>query len=224
MKGAMKYRGIFFDFDYTLGDATEAIVAGFLYGLHTMGYPIPTRQDIRHTVGLVLKDGFTQVTGETDEDKRTEFAKLYRSVCTPVQIATAVLCEGCEALLTDLKGRGVKLAVVSSKPSGILTEILKARGVYDIFDSVIGPDQVPRPKPDPAGILRTLEATGLDSGEILYCGDTVIDAQAAQNAGVDFCAVLNGTTPAQDFAPYPSVHIAPSLPELQGWLTKEGRV
>lgn len=221
----MKYRGIFFDFDYTLGDATEAIVAGFLYGLHTMGYQtMPTREDIRHTVGLVLKDGFTQITGERDEDKRDRFAQLYRSVCTPVQIATAKLCDGCEALLQDLHGRGVKLAVVSSKPSYILTEILKAREIFGLFDFVIGPDQVPRPKPDPAGILRALEVTGLDVGEVLYCGDTVIDAQAGQRAGVDFCAVLNGTTPAGDFAAYPHVYIAPGLPQLQDWLTKEGQV
>lgn len=221
----MKYRGIFFDFDYTLGDATEAIVAGFLYGLHTMGYQtMPTREDIRHTVGLVLKDGFTQITGERDEDKRDRFAQLYRSVCTPVQIATAKLCDGCEALLQDLHSRGVKLAVVSSKPSYILTEILKAREIFGLFDFVIGPDQVPRPKPDPAGILRTLEVTGLDAGEVLYCGDTVIDAQAGQRAGVDFCAVLNGTTPAADFTAYPHVYIAPGLPQLQDWLAKEGRV
>lgn len=221
----MKYRGIFFDFDYTLGDATEAIVAGFLYGLHTMGYrTMPTREDIRHTVGFVLKDGFTNLTGETDEAKRDEFCKLYRSICTPAQIATAKLCDGCVELLQDLYRRGVKLAVVSSKPSSILNEILKAREIHGLFDFVIGPDQVPRPKPDPAGILRALEVTGLTAGEVLYCGDTVIDAQAGQNAGVDFCAVLNGTTPAADFAAYPHVYIAPGLPQLHDWLGKEERV
>ncbi len=221
----MKYRGIFFDFDYTLGDATEAIVTGFLYGLHTMGYQtMPTRAEIRDTVGLVLRDGFTQLTGERDEAKRDRFVQLYRSVCTPVQIATTKLCDGCEDLLARLRAQGVRLALVSSKPSYILSEILKARGVYDRFDSIIGPDQVPRPKPDPAGILRTLEATGLAPEEVLYCGDTVIDAQAGQNAGVDFCAVLNGVTPAPAFDPYPHVHIAPDLPELQSWLWKEGLV
>ena len=221
----MKYRGIFFDFDYTLGDATEAIVAGFLYGLHTMGYEqMPTRAQIQHTIGLVLQDGFTEITGETDEAKRTQFAKLYRSVCTPVQIATAVLFDGCQELLAHLRGKGVKLAVVSSKPSHILIDILKARGIFDYFDFIIGPDQVPRPKPDPAGILRTLEVTGLGKDEVLYCGDTVIDAEAGQRAGVDFCAVLNGTTPAEDFQDFPSVHIAPDLPELRAWLDKEGRV
>ena len=190
-----------------------------------MGYEtMPTRAQIRHTVGLVLKDGFTEITGETDEEKRTQFAKLYRSVCTPVQIATATLCDGCEELLKALRDRGLKLAVVSSKPSHILIDILKARGIFDYFDFIIGPDQVPRPKPDPAGILRTLEVTGLDKGDVLYCGDTVIDAEAGQRAGVDFCAVLNGITPAEDFAPFPHVHIAPTLPELQGWLLKEDPV
>ena len=221
----MKYKGIFFDFDYTLGDATEAIVAGFLYGMHTMGYEImPTREEIRGTVGFVLEDGFTWLTGEHDEEKRTQFAKLYRSICTPAQIATAVLCEGCEELRAHLKDKGLKLAVVSSKPAHILDEILKARNIYHYFDNVIGPDQVEKPKPDPAGILRTLEITGLKKEEVLYCGDTLIDAEAGQRAGVDFCAVLNGITHAEAFEIFPYAHIAPDLPELQAWLDREGRV
>ena len=220
----MKYRGIFFDFDYTLGDATEAIIAGFLYGLHTMGYPIPTREEIRLTVGFVLQDGFTRLTGVTDEAKRDEFCRLYRSIGTPAQIATAVLCDGARELLEDLHGRGVKLAVVSSKPKHILSKILERQGILDLLDFVVGPDQLPRPKPDPAGILAALEATGLGREEVLYCGDTVIDAGAGQNAGVDFCAVLNGTTPAEQFGPYPCVQIAPDLPALHAWLTGEGLV
>ena len=33
----MDYKGILFDFDYTLGDATEAIHQAFVYALTTMG-------------------------------------------------------------------------------------------------------------------------------------------------------------------------------------------
>lgn len=221
----MKYRGIFFDFDYTLGDATEAIVAGFLYGLHCMGWrEMPSREEIRQTVGLVLEDGYTLLTGDADETQRAEFTRHYRHICTPAQIATAVLCNGARELLERLRERGVKLAVVSSKPKPILTQILERQEVLSLFDFVIGPDQLPRPKPDPAGLLAALADTGLEKSQVLYCGDTVIDAGAAQNAGMDFCAVLNGITPAGDFSAYPHVHIAPDLPELQGWLDKEGLV
>ncbi len=40
----MKYDAVIFDFDYTLGDATEAIYAGFVHGLTAMGYPAPDRE------------------------------------------------------------------------------------------------------------------------------------------------------------------------------------
>lgn len=220
----MSYSGVFFDFDYTLGDATEAIVAGFLYGLHTMGYPLPTREEIRHTVGFVLKDGFTNITGETDEAKREEFSRLYRLICTPAQIATAVLCPGARELLEALHAKGVKLAVVSSKPGPILEKIFERQGVSHLFDFIIGADAVKKPKPDPAGILAALEVTGLEKGNILYCGDTVIDAEAAKNAGVDFCPVLNGTTPAEAFDVWPKVHLAPTLDDLRQWLVEGGRV
>ncbi len=217
----MKYRGIFFDFDYTLGDATEAIVAGFLYGLHTMGYPIPTRAQIQATIGLVLKDGFTQLTGVTDEAQREEFAQLYRLVSTPCQVATARLCDGARELLESLHARGVRLALVSSKPTPILSQILAAQGVAPLIDLVVGADKVVVPKPDPQGVLQAAAALELAPGELLYCGDTTIDAKTGRNARVDFCAVLNGTTPGEAFLAYPCVHIAPDLRELKTWLEEE---
>ena len=62
------------------------------------------------------------------------------------------------------------------------------------------------------GVLKPAE------GQVLYCGDTVIDAEAAQRAGVRFCPVLNGVTPAEAFAPYPWEHVASDLIELRRWL------
>ena len=55
----MNYKAVLFDFDYTLGDATEAIVAGFTYAFREMGLPIPDRDSIRGTVGLMLEDAYT---------------------------------------------------------------------------------------------------------------------------------------------------------------------
>lgn len=217
----MKYKGLFFDFDYTLGDATEAIVAGFVYGLYTMGYPLPTRKEIRGTVGLVLRDGFTKLTGEADPAKRDEFSDLYRLCSSPMQPKAAKLFPGAEELLRDMNGRGVKLAVVSSKPATVLRPVLEEKGILDCFDIVLGSDLVKNPKPDPEGILFAAQELGLEKAEILYCGDTTIDAEAGMRAGVDFCPVLNGTTPAEDFEGYPKVFLARNLPELHTWLKEE---
>ena len=41
-----QYRAICFDFDYTLGDSTDSIVAGFQYGFAKLGHPIPDRETV----------------------------------------------------------------------------------------------------------------------------------------------------------------------------------
>ena len=92
-------------------------------------------------------------------------------------------------------------------------------GLKDTLEFVIGSYDVTRHKPHPEGIFKALDRMGVSKEEFLYCGDTVLDAEAAQRAGVDFAAVLNGTTPGEDFAPWPCVQIARDLPELARALT-----
>ena len=53
---AMEYRGILFDFDYTLGDSTPAIVIGFQEGMSAMGWPAPTQEQVRPTIGMTLQN------------------------------------------------------------------------------------------------------------------------------------------------------------------------
>ncbi len=48
----------------------------------------------------------------------------------------------------------------------------------------------------------------------MYVGDTVIDAQAAANAGVPFVAVLSGVTPREAFAPFEKVAVLPNVGDL----------
>lgn len=216
----MRYQAALFDFDYTLGDATSSIYEGFRFGFQQMGYPIPTLAEVRGTVGRLLEDAFTDLTGEADPKKRKEFYRLFIDHVEHIQASTTVLLPGALDLLRFLHGKGVKLGVVSSKRSTILKETLEALGVLELMDYVVGGEQVKAPKPDPEGLNDGIAALGVDKAHVLYCGDTTIDAGAAQNAGVDFCAVLQGVTPVDTFAPYPAVHIAPDLFDLKNWLEK----
>ena len=43
----------------------------------------------------------------------------------------------------------------------------------------------------------------------------MIDAEAARRAGMDFAAVLHGTTPAEAFAAYPVKRIMNTLDEIR---------
>lgn len=212
------YPAVCFDFDYTLGDATDSIVAGFQHGLTKLGWPAPDREAVRATVGYVLEDAYTMLTGDDSPENRAKFRPLFLEVARERQREETTLFPGAVELLRGLRAQGVRLGIVSTKRSDTLEYVLERCGVRKELEFVIGADRVTRYKPDPEGLLMALQLLELRPAQLLFCGDTVLDAGAAKNAGVDFAAVLNGTTPARAFQDWPCVHIAPDLVELARWL------
>ena len=216
----MGFQGVFFDFDYALGDATEAIVAGFQYGFEQMGLPEPEREAVRHTIGMTLEDGYTTLTGDQRPEQRALFRKLYTEKAGPLQVPVTKLFPGAAERLDARRERGIPVGIVSTKKTAPRRDVLEARGGAHLLTSVVGGDQVSAPKPDPQGLLSSIAALGLTPGEVLYCGDTVIDGETALRAGAPFCAVLNGTTGAEAFRDrgLPCAHVAEDLWELARWL------
>lgn len=214
----MSYQAVIFDFDYTLGDATESIVAGYEAGLAGLGWPAPEREAVRRTVGYTLEDGYTMLTGDRDPARRAQFRALFVDRAHELQPATTRFFPGAAPLLDALEARGIPAAIVTTKRSDMLHRILARQKAEHWFRLVIGGEEVSAPKPDPQGLLRALDRLGVAPDAALYCGDTVMDAGAAQRAGVPFAAVLNGTTPADDFAPFPHVCLASDLWALKDFL------
>lgn len=214
----MTYRAICFDFDYTLGDSTDSIVAGFQHGLTSLGWPAPDREAVRRTIGYLLEDAYTLLTGDEDPARRAAFRPLFLEVAMERQRIETTLFPGAVELLHGLKARGIKLGIVSTKRSDTLEIILQRHGVLEDLEFVIGSDRVKKHKPDPEGLRVAMELLGVTEKELLFCGDTVLDAGAAKNSGVDFAAVLNGTTGAEGFRDWPCVHISPDLWDLKAWL------
>lgn len=212
------YRAVCFDFDYTLGDCTDAIVAGFQHGFTKMGWPAPSREAVRGTIGYMLEDAYTMLTGDGDPDRRAQFRPLFLEVAKERQRRETVLFPGAAELLRGLKARGVKTAIVSTKRGDTIECIMENHGLLHDLSFIIGSERVKLPKPDPQGLLEAMDRLETSPADTLFCGDTVLDAGAAQNAGCDFAAVLNGTTPAEGFAGFTPVHIAPDLPDLSRWL------
>ena len=214
MKG---YKAICFDFDYTLGDSTDSIVAGFQNGFRKLGWPEPDRETVRGTVGFLLEDAYTMLSGDENAENRALFRQYFIEVAMERQRKETKLFPYAGELLRLLKTSGVKAGIVSTKRGDTIEIIMENHGLRDTLQ-VIGSADVKKHKPDPQGLFLAMERLGVSAEELLFCGDTVLDAGAAKNAGCDFAAVLNGTTPADAFAEYPCVHIATDLEELANWL------
>lgn len=213
-----RWPAVCFDFDYTLGDSTDSIVAGFQYGLTRLGWPAPGREEVRATVGYLLEDAYTLLTGDEDPAHRAAFRPLFLEVARERQIRETTLFPGAAELLRGLKAAGVRTAIVSTKRGDTLHAIMERHGLLDCLEFILGSEHVQRHKPDPQGLLIASERLGLAPADILFCGDTVLDAGAARGAGCPFAAVLNGTTGADAFAEFAPLHISPDLPDLQAWL------
>ncbi|GAA4873640.1 HAD-IA family hydrolase [Saccharopolyspora cebuensis] len=94
------------------------------------------------------------------------------------------LFDGVRELLSDLRGRGVRMAVATGKSGPRARSLLDGLGVLGYFEHVIGSDEVARAKPAPDIVLRALELLDTPAHRAVMVGDAVTDLVAAREAGV----------------------------------------
>lgn|GEM_PF-451934 len=116
---------------------------------------------------------------------------------SPLDLLASHAQPGMQDFVRDLRGRGMKLGVLSDYPAEAK---LAALGVGGLFDSVLCA-QTPEVgvfKPDPRGILVSLDRLGVAAEHALYVGDRAeVDAVAAHAAGVA-CVILTSQKPAHN--------------------------
>ena len=130
------------------------------------------------------------------------------------QLNNTVFFDDTIAILQVLQHAGVKVGIVSTKYRYRIVDSFKANTSSMPVDEIIGGAEVKNAKPDPEGLELMVQKLGVEKADVLYVGDSHIDAQTAQNAGVDFAGVTTGTAAKADFEKYPHVFIANSLTEL----------
>lgn len=94
--------------------------------------------------------------------------------------------EGLRETLDALHGR-VELAVCTNRASS-MDMLLESFGLERYFSCVMTAGRVTNPKPDPEPLLKVLEQYGIAADEALFVGDSEVDRQAADAAGVPFVA------------------------------------
>ena len=117
-------KAVVFDFDYTLGDSTEGILECLSYGLERLGFPPAGREDMRRTIGLSLGPALEALTGCADRDKAAEFTRLFMEKADEVMVARSELFPGSEEVLRDIRSRGLRTGIVTTKASYRIWKIL----------------------------------------------------------------------------------------------------
>jgi phosphoglycolate phosphatase len=203
----MHYKGLVFDFDYTLGDSTDGIVICVNHALNQLGYAQAKRDLICRTIGLHLQEVYqVMVKAQGKEEKlgeEEEFSRLFIEKADRVMTENTRFFPGVLESLGQWKEQGYKLGIVTTKYRYRIEEILQKYQASNLMDAIIGADNVKRPKPDPQGLLWMASMWELPKEQLLYIGDSLVDAKTAQAAGVDFVGVASGTTTKEELQQYP---------------------
>ena len=210
----MKYTVYLFDFDYTLADSSRGIVTCFRSVLKRHGYTGDTDDTIKRTIGKTLEESFSILTGITDASQLEAFRQEYSKEADVYMNANTILFPDTLPTLTYLKKQGARIGIISTKYRFRILSFLKNHMPDDWFDIIIGGEDVTHHKPDPEGLLLAIGRLKACPEEVLYIGDSTVDAGTAAAAGVSFAGVTSGMTTAEEFQAYPYDRIISSLGQL----------
>lgn len=208
------YSYYLFDFDYTLVDSSEGIVGCFMRTFDELNMPRVPHETITRTIGLPMTEAVGRIIGTTDEERITDFINSYKIYADTYMTAGTHFYPSTLKTLSALHDAGKHIAIISSKTSHRIQEKFDRDGGAELIDFIIGNFELKNLKPHPEGLLMALERFGAEKSEALYVGDNLVDAQAAQNAGVDFAGVTTGTTKREQLESYPHVGIMSDLSML----------
>ena len=206
------YDAYIFDFDYTLADATEPVVGSFLYALEKMNLQKSSRQDIINTIGIPIGESYTILTGDDSEEGIELFKKYQKEKSDEITVPNTVFIGDAKEVLQILKNRGKKIGIVSSRWGQRINDIFENLNSRELIDFIIGTEHVENYKPNPEGLFKMIDM--MDAKNPLYIGDSYIDAQAAQNAKIDFVGVTTGTTSREKLESYPHISVLDDLKDL----------
>jgi phosphoglycolate phosphatase len=212
---------IIFDFDYTLADSSTPVIACVNYALRKLALPEAEPQAVRRLIGYDLHHTFDVLAGENGDGRGDDFLSLFQEYSELVMVDGTVILEHASAALEDLSSHS-KLGILSSKGRIHIEQILRREDLFNCFQAIVGGRDVTDLKPHPEGLIKILDVLGASPEGSLYVGDSLVDAEAAQRARVDFVAVLSGVTEAGEFDGYESLAIIQNVAGLSSLFGAKG--
>ncbi len=129
---------------------------------------------------------------------------------------------GVEDTFATLRDRGVRIALTTGFDDAVAVPLLDSLGWKvgpgELLDAVVTTSQVRTGRPAPYLIHHAMELTGIgDVRRVLAAGDTIVDLQAACNAGVIAVGVTTGALSRVELERHPNDYVLDGvvdIPEL----------
>jgi pyrophosphatase PpaX len=201
-----------FDLDGTIIDSIELILRSYRHtmALHRCNEPMPPDEMWIAGLGTPLWTQFGQITADKEEIER--MVQTYRTYNLTHHDALVKPYEGVVDEIRRIKQAGKRLGVVTSKLRDGALRGIRISGLDDVFDIIVGCDDVTNFKPHPEPVLKAIAELGVPREATVFVGDSRHDMECGRAAGVETAAVLWG--------PFDRAHLADLTPDY--WLEKPG--
>ena len=153
-----------------------------------------------------MEESFSILTGITEAGTLADYKREYVKAADVHMPANTFFFPETIEVLEALKSQGAVLGIVSTKFRYRILDLFEKTGHDGLVDFIVGGEDVKAAKPAPEGLLLAIgRASGGGKSEVLYVGDSVVDA------ATDFAGVLHGMTTREELEAYPHVAIVDDL-------------
>lgn len=190
----MIIKGVIFDLDGTLVDSLEDLADATNTVLQQHGFPTHNlkayRGFIGHGVERLVREALPEKYQNEEWTTRCfdSMLELYSENC----INKTKKYDGISDLLDELTSRKLKLAIFSNKVDELTNKIVKALLPKWDFEVIAGLKVEAHKKPNPIEALKISEKMDIPVENLFFIGDTGVDMQTANNAGMHAVGVLWG--------------------------------
>jgi phosphoglycolate phosphatase len=184
-----RIKGIIFDLDGTLIDSFQAIYLSFRHTYEGLGLAPLSYEEVKGVIGYGLNHSFRDLLGD---ERVSPAIRLFRQKYEEVFRSHTHLLTDARAVVEGLHARGTRLAIATNKLGRFAREIFRHFEMEGLFDAIVGDEDVTQNKPHPEMLIRAIHEMGLPKEAVIFVGDSLIDIQTGENAGVRVFAVPTG--------------------------------
>lgn len=214
---------IIFDIDGTLLDSSAGIKSSIKYALNHQKLNMLNDRELDEFVGFSPLFGAFKHFCRLDDISAQACCELYREYYKNGKAyKQSKVYEGVFALLTCLKNKGYNLGVATYKRQDYAKELMEYFGFGNYFESVCGADNENRLKKNDI-LANCMHKLNAKKETTVLIGDSIHDAQAAIDSGIDFIGVTYGFGFKNnlDIAIYNPLLIVNNVTEITEYFEKE---
>ena len=204
---------VIFDWDGTLCDSLDQIVAAMQAAASELNESVPAPAQVRDIVGLGLPEAVSRLFPGVAAARRDELRASYSRHFLEGDQGPPRLYPGALKVLETLRSRGLELAVATGKSRRGLNRVLGNLDMADYFETSRCADET-RSKPHPLMVEEILDERGKRPEQAVVVGDTEYDLEMAARAGVASIGVSFGVHAAERLQRHQPVSIVDRLDEL----------